>query len=111
MALTFRPARLDDPQSVALLQDYEAELRRQGIVLDQQEGGGVSVEELVAPNGSFFIATLDGSVAACGGVRRLDEPGVAEVKRMYVAPFAPRRGIGASLLARQRTRLERFPVM
>ncbi|HEX4862628.1 MAG TPA: GNAT family N-acetyltransferase [Acidimicrobiales bacterium] len=97
MTLTFRLARLDDPQSGALLRDYEAELRRQGIV---QEGGWVGVEELVAPNGSFLIADLDGSAAACGGVRRLDEAGIAEVKRMYVAPFARGRGVGAALLAR-----------
>lgn len=100
VALTFRLARLDDPQSVVLVKDYEAELRRQGIVLDQQDAGGVGVDELLAPNGAFLIAELDGSPAACGGVRRLGEPGIAEVKRMYVAPFARRRGVGATLLGR-----------
>ena len=100
MALTFRLARLDDPQSSSLLRDYEAELSLQGIVLDQQEAGGVEVEELLAPNGSFLIADLDGSEAGCGGVRRLDNPAIAEVKRMYVAPFARRVGVGAALLAR-----------
>lgn len=100
MALIFRLARLDDPQSVALLRDYETELQRLGIVLDQQEGGWVSVEELVAPRGAFLIAELDGFVAACGGVRRLDEPDIAEVKRMFVVPIARGRGVGAALLAR-----------
>ena len=34
--LVFRVARLDDPDSVRLLADYESELSGQGITLDRQ---------------------------------------------------------------------------
>ena len=100
MALTFRPSRMDDPEPVALLAHYEAELLQQGIVLDQSESGGVNPEEVTAPNGTFLVAELDGITAGCGGVRRLDEPGIAEMKRMYVVPQARRHGVATALLAR-----------
>ena len=100
MILTFRPSHLDDQEAVTLLAEYEAELLRFGIVLDRGEPGGVSSDELIAPNGAFLIAELDGITTGCGGVRRLAEPGIAEVKRMYVVPDARKRGVGAALLAR-----------
>jgi GNAT superfamily N-acetyltransferase len=99
VVLTFRVTRLDEPAVVALLSAYEGELRRQGVALDHGGGGGVEAEELVPPTGSFLVAELDGSAAACGGVRLL-QPGIGEVKRMYVVPQARRRGVGAALLGR-----------
>ena|ERR1700722_1962394 len=97
--LTFRIARLDDQDSARLLADYEAELADQGIVLDRDEGGGVGVEEMVAPKGVFFLVELDNTTVACGGIRRLSDD-IAEIKRMYVAPAARGRGVGRVLLAR-----------
>jgi GNAT superfamily N-acetyltransferase len=63
----------------------------------------------VAPGaGSFVVARLDGRPVGCGALRRVREPAVVrelgphvgELKRMYVAPDARRRGVGAALLAR-----------
>jgi GNAT superfamily N-acetyltransferase len=99
MALTFRLARLDDPEVATLLSEYEAELLRQGVAVDHGEGGGVQAGELSPPKGSFLLVDIDGSASACGGVRLL-KPGVGEVKRVYVVPHARRRGVGADLLAR-----------
>jgi GNAT superfamily N-acetyltransferase len=96
---SFRIARLDDHDSARLLADYEAELARHGIVLDRDEGGGVGVEEMLAPQGVFLLVELDNTTVACGGIRRLSDD-MAEVKRMYVAPTARRRGVGRVLLAR-----------
>jgi GNAT superfamily N-acetyltransferase len=95
----FRIARLDGEESVRLIGDYEAELAGQGIVLDRHEGGSVEVEEMVTPRGLFLLVELDNTTVACGGVRRLSED-LAEIKRMYVAPTARRRGIAGALLAR-----------
>jgi len=93
----FRIARLDDDESARLLADYETELAGQGIVLDRHEGGGVEAEEMVAPHGKFLLVELDNATVACGGIRCLRED-LAEIKRMYVAPRARRKGIGRALL-------------
>jgi GNAT superfamily N-acetyltransferase len=96
------PARADEPTVLALLADYADELAGRGIVLHQGEGGSVEVEEMEPPRGAFHVVRLEGRPVACGGVRVLGD-GVAEVKRMYVAPAARRRGVARALL----TRLER----
>ncbi len=48
------------------------------------------------PSGSALLADLDGSPVGCVGIRLL-EPGVAELKRMYVRPWARGRGVGQAL--------------
>lgn len=93
------PARADEPAVLALLADYADELAARGIVLHRGEGGSVDVEEMEPPRGAFHLVHLDGEPVACGGVRRLGEE-VAEVKRMYVAPSARRRGVARALLTR-----------
>jgi GNAT superfamily N-acetyltransferase len=99
VSVTFRVARADDPEVVSLLADYEAELLADGIVLDVDEGGAVSAEELAAPHGTFLVAEESGAAVGCGGVRRLRD-GRAEIKRMYVAPAARGRGVARTLLER-----------
>src|SRR4051794_40434762 len=49
------------------------------------------------PGGAFVVVYEDGKPIAGGGVKR-DEDGVAEIKRMYVAPKARGRGLGRQLL-------------
>jgi GNAT superfamily N-acetyltransferase len=50
--------------------------------------------------GRFLLASIDGAPVGCAGIRALPEvgPGVAEAKRMFTAPHARRRGVGAALL-------------
>ena len=43
------------------------------------------------------VAYLDGEVAGCGAFRSFD-PGIAEIKRMFVSPTSRRRGIAAQIL-------------
>ena len=91
----------EDAESVlahALLQRYYAEL-------DERFPGGFDVtrtvaapsDELRAPRGAFLVARLDGVPVACGAVRKLG-PDAAEIKRMWVAPAARRRGVARALL-------------
>ncbi len=51
-----------------------------------------------AAGGAFLVGREDGRAVAGGGLKRLG-PGVAEIKRMYVAPDARRRGHARRLLA------------
>lgn len=54
------------------------------------------------PSGVFLIgrlARLDARPVVCGGIRRVDDD-TAEIKRMYVAPHARRRGLARAVLTR-----------
>jgi DNA-binding MarR family transcriptional regulator/GNAT superfamily N-acetyltransferase len=55
-------------------------------------------EEHMAPGaGAFVVATSDGEPVACGGVQAV-EPGVGEIKRMWVHPAWRGAGLGSRLL-------------
>lgn len=57
----------------------------------------VEAAEFLPPRGAFLVGYVDGEPVACGALREL-EPGIAEIKRMYVAPPARRRGFARRLL-------------
>ena len=69
----------------------------------------VEVADFEAPTGHFVVGYVDGIPVAMGGWRRLgDRPGLpspnsAEIKRMYVAPSARRRGLSRVVLAELET--------
>lgn len=48
------------------------------------------------PSGRLIVALVDGVVAGCGALRPLD-PGVAELKRMWVRPVFRGRGLGRAI--------------
>jgi GNAT superfamily N-acetyltransferase len=55
------------------------------------------------PRGQYFLGYLDGAAVASGAWRRssveaLGTSATAEIKRMYVAPSAQRRGLGRRML-------------
>jgi GNAT superfamily N-acetyltransferase len=98
--------RLDRPQAAHLLADYGAELVARGRPFSpmdppsgQRPASWVEAHELEPPSGVFLLAVAeDETPVACGGVRTL-EPGLGEVKRMYVVPAARRRGVARQLLS------------
>lgn len=57
-----------------------------------------------APQGAFFVGYVDGTPAAMGGwrfradVNAFGQSAVTEIKRMYVAPRARRRGLARRIL-------------
>ena len=67
-------------------QDIEAELA----ALDHEYG---------PPGGGVLLAESGGEVVGCVGVRPLEPPAIAELKRMYLRPHARGRGIGRALAA------------
>jgi GNAT superfamily N-acetyltransferase len=60
-------------------------------------GTGAAPADFAPPGGAFLVIYANGKPVAGGGVKR-DEDGVAEIKRMYVAPPARRLGLGRRLL-------------
>jgi GNAT superfamily N-acetyltransferase len=54
-------------------------------------------DELMAPAFTFVVAEAAGEALGCGALR-VREPGVAEIKRMFVRPAARRRGVARALL-------------
>lgn len=63
----------------------------------QEDQTPVDPADFAAPHGLFLVGYLDGLAVACGGWRAhgID----AELKRMYVAPEARRRGLARSILS------------
>jgi GNAT superfamily N-acetyltransferase len=92
--------RIDDPDAAvlvaALLED-----------LAERYGGRDAFHpdprSLAPPDGVFVLARLDGVPVGCGGFRRFAD-GVAEIKRMYVAPEARRGGVATAVLEDLETR-------
>jgi len=54
-------------------------------------------EDLAPPKGLFLVASRDGEVVGCGGIKQFAD-GVGEVKRMYVVPSARRTGVARVVL-------------
>lgn len=65
-------------------QDFEKELR-------------TLPGDYAPPRGSLRLALVDGRAAGCVAVREI-EPGVGEIKRLYVVPEYRDRGIGEALM-------------
>ena len=51
------------------------------------------------PSGRLWLAEVDGQLAGCVGLREI-EPGICEMKRLYVRDFARGRGVGRALAQR-----------
>ncbi|HEY0486620.1 MAG TPA: GNAT family N-acetyltransferase [Mycobacteriales bacterium] len=86
----------DDPVAAALRADLLADLAaRYG---GEGDGTPIAPGEFDPPGGAFLVAWLDGEPAGCAGWRSRAD-GVAELKRMWVALGARRRGVAKALLA------------
>jgi uncharacterized protein (DUF952 family) len=91
--LVVAPAHPDHEPAATLLAEDEAELT------ELYGGcGQLPRAEVWLPDGRFLVAWLDGAPIACAGIRPWSEPGVAELKRMYVRPAGRSQGIARRLL-------------
>jgi DNA-binding MarR family transcriptional regulator/predicted N-acetyltransferase YhbS len=64
---------------------------------DARETAPADADELVPPRGVFLVAHLDGRAVGCGAVKTWT-PGVADIKRMWVAPEVRGSGLGRRML-------------
>jgi GNAT superfamily N-acetyltransferase len=89
------------PDAQALIEAVQEEyVARYG----SQDESPIDPADFEDPLGQFFVAYADGAPVATGAWRRssvkaLGADVTAEVKRMYVAPAAQRRGVARRMLA------------
>ena len=101
------PRPYGHPDVVALTQEVQAHYSE--LYGGPGDESLVDVADFEAPTGHFVVGYDDGVPVAMGGWRRLgDRPGLpssnaAEIKRMYVAPTARRRGLSRVILAELET--------
>ena len=96
--LTFSRVPADEPPASTLINAMVDETS--ALYGGRIEGEGLptaSPEELQPPHGACVVGYLGDDAVAVGAVKRLDE-GIAEIKRMYVAPEGRSRGIARALL-------------
>jgi GNAT superfamily N-acetyltransferase len=97
--LVFRPCPPDVEPAAALLQGMRDEIAAlyDGLDLDAPDMPKAGPGELAAPGGVFVVGFEDDVAVCCGGLKRLPD-GACEIKRMFVAPGARRRGVARALL-------------
>jgi GNAT superfamily N-acetyltransferase len=95
MSLQIRAEALDSAAGSALNHRVQLEyVERYG----GPDSTPVDATEFAPPTGGFLVGYLGGVPVAMGGVRR-HEPGVVEIKRMYVAPEVRGQGLARAMLA------------
>ena len=91
------PTRLDDPSAVKLIAKLMAEME---VAYPESEPSvPCPPHEFASPSGLFLVAWAGDQAVGCGGFRSYRKD-IAEVKRMYVEPWARGRGISRLLLQR-----------
>ncbi len=80
-----------------LMAEYAALPHTVGRWLTMQHDLARLPEPFVHPAGALLLATDGSRPLGCGALCTL-EPGIAEIKRLYVRPEARGRGVGAALL-------------
>jgi putative acetyltransferase len=82
--------------ALALIRDLSAEL---GARYGDDGAGAFKPSDVDVAGAAFVVARLDGRPVGCGALRPL-EPGVGEVKRMFVEPAMRGRGISRLILGK-----------
>jgi GNAT superfamily N-acetyltransferase len=89
--------RGDEPEARELVAAMEAWVTEGFGPTTPDRTSTVTASEMVPPRGAYVIVREGGRAVAGGGIRRL-EPGICEIKRMFVVPDARGRGHGRRLL-------------
>ncbi len=89
--------RGDQAPADVLLAEMVAEIVTMYGPLEDRNAPSATPAELWAPGGTYLVVFEDGEAVAGGGIKAHD-PGVGEIKRMYVVPAARGRGHARRLL-------------
>lgn len=93
-AVIIRAARPDSREAMELLAELDTALHEYPYPPESRHA--FSVEKLIRESVAFFVASYEGQLAACGGVKLFADYG--EVKRMYVRPVFRGKGLGKAIL-------------
>jgi putative acetyltransferase len=92
-------SRIDprEPEAAALIHAMTAEVRA---TYDHKidGAGNFKPEDVLVPGSGFYVGRVESQAVACGAYRPL-EPGIAEIKRMFVAPEHRGRGYSKAMLS------------
>lgn len=94
--LDIRQVAYDSPLAQRLVTAAQAELARR---YGSGDDTPIDAAQFQPPEGAFFVALLDGQPVGCAGWRSYGGAHTAELKRLYIAPTARRRGVARRLLA------------
>jgi GNAT superfamily N-acetyltransferase len=97
--LELRAAPADSAESRALWDEYMGLVRGRLPGFEPTETIFATPEAFTGPGTAWLVGYEDGRAVCCGGLRPLDEEGVAEIKRMFVSATARGHGYGRTLLA------------
>jgi GNAT superfamily N-acetyltransferase len=98
-SLRFASAQVDAGPGGVLAQAMRDEIAimYDGLELDGDSMPRAGPAELRPPGGAFVVGYLDGILACCGGLKRLDDV-TCEIKKMYVVEHLRGRGLARVLL-------------
>jgi len=96
--IEIRHERADGAAGRVLLAEYFTDVERRLGEFDASRTAPASTQEMARPRGAFLVLYADGRPLGCGGVKTL-EPGVGEIKRIWIVPAGRRRGHARRLLA------------
>jgi GNAT superfamily N-acetyltransferase len=98
--IEFHDGRIDSGDGAVLAAAMRAEMRElyDGLDIDSPDMPKAGPAQMNPPAGAFLVGYLDEIPVCCGGLKRLDQQ-ACEIKRMFVAPQARRRGVARALLA------------
>jgi GNAT superfamily N-acetyltransferase len=106
--LDLRAEPSDGAASRVLWDEYMADVRGRLPGFVPTEDIFATPDAFTGPGTAWLVGYEHGRAVCCGGLRPLPEPGVAEIKRMFVAVRARRRGHGRALLSELERRAEAF---
>lgn len=93
--ITIQAESVRGPDAQSLIEELSRELASR---YDEDDDGNFAPEDVEIPGAAFVILRQSGQATGCGAIRPFAEPGVAEVKRMYVRPDARGRGLSRLIL-------------
>jgi GNAT superfamily N-acetyltransferase len=97
-SITLRDERADGAAATSLLAGFDGEIARLYPSQDPSTMLRTHASEFEPPRGAFLVAYVGDMPVGCGGVRRLAD-GIAEVKRVFVAPHARSRGVARRIVS------------